>query len=154
MGPDLDLGPIDQVAYVVRDMDEALPGYTALFGAFEVSDAPLRDCLYRGRRVDCTLRLAVNRAGPVEIELIAVLDGDAPHREFLEAHGEGLHHVRFRVDDLDARLEALAARGIQPVFQKRFAPGLAFAYAEVPARAPGDGPGAGHWIELLEMEVS
>jgi catechol 2,3-dioxygenase-like lactoylglutathione lyase family enzyme len=145
---DLDLGPIDQVAYVVHHMDEALPRYTALFGPFEVADSPLRGCTYRGRTVDCTLRLAVNRSSPVEVELIAVLAGEAPHREFLEAHGEGLHHVRFRVDDLDRRLEGLSARGIEVIFYKRFAPHLAFAYAVVPA-APG-----GHWIELLEMDLS
>jgi catechol 2,3-dioxygenase-like lactoylglutathione lyase family enzyme len=144
----LDLGPIDQVAYVVRDLAEALPRYTALFGAFEVGESPLRDCWYRGRQVDCTLRLAVNRSSPVEVELIEPASGESPHADFLATHGEGLHHVRFRVSGLDAALRALQARGVETLFRKRFAPNLAFAYAEVPV------PGGAHCIELLEMELS
>lgn len=142
---DLGLGPIDQVSYVVEDLERALPRYQALFGPFRQADSPLRDCLYRGRRVDCRLRLAVNRAGPVEIELIEVAEGEAPHLEHLKAHGEGLHHVRFRVSDLDAKIAALAEAGCQPLFYKRFGPTLAFAYLETP---PEMGSSV---IELLQM---
>lgn len=141
----LDLGPIDQVAYVVADLDAALPRYEALYGPFRVAEAPLRDCTIRGRTADCTLKLAVNSEGPVEIELIQVLEGETPHSEHLAAHGEGLHHVRFRVQGLEAKLEELAAAGYETVFYKRFGPGAAFAYLETPKPL---GPSL---IELLEL---
>ena len=67
----LGLGPLDQVSYVVADLDRSLPCYEALYGPFEVGEAPLHDCRIRGRSADCTLKVAVNRSGPVEIELIA-----------------------------------------------------------------------------------
>ena len=35
----LGLGPIDQVGYVVRDLEASLPRYEALFGPFEVAEA-------------------------------------------------------------------------------------------------------------------
>lgn len=139
------LGPIDQVAYVVRDMATALPHYRSIFGPFEVAESPLRDCLYRGRPTDCHMRLAVNRSGPVEVELIEVVSGETPLADHLEAHGEGLHHVRFRVSDLDGVLRQMEAVHFKTAFYKRFAPALAFAYVETPA---GSGSGA---IELLEM---
>lgn len=142
---DLGLGPIDQVAFVVTDVEAALPRYAALYGPFEVADSPLQDCDYRGRRVDCRLRLAVNRAGPVEIELIQVLEGEAPHGEHLRAHGEGLHHVRFRVDDLDAALARLNAQGFETIFHKRFSESVAFAYLETPEEIGRS------VIELLEL---
>jgi hypothetical protein len=141
----LDLGPLDQIAYVVADLERALPHYEALYGAFEVAEAELRDCETPRGRVDCTLKLAVNRAGPVEIELIQVLGGESPHREHLRRHGEGLHHVRFRVDTLDPKLAALRAEGFEVVFVKRFGPRVAFAYLEAPAERGGG------VIELLEM---
>jgi catechol 2,3-dioxygenase-like lactoylglutathione lyase family enzyme len=141
----LGLGPIDQVAYVVDDLEAALPGYEALFGPFEVAVAPLRDCAIRGRRADCTLKLAVNRAGPIEVELIEVLDGETPHTEHLRKRGPGLHHVRYRVDDLDAKLEALRELDCEVVFLKRFGPGVAFAYVETPLVLGGS------VIELLQM---
>jgi methylmalonyl-CoA/ethylmalonyl-CoA epimerase len=141
----LDLGPIDQVSYVVSDLERALSRYEALFGPFQVAEAVLPECTILGRRADCRLKHAVNQAGPVEIELIQVLEGETPHSEHLQAHGEGLHHVRFRVDGLDARLRDLEARGFTTVFFKRFGPGAAFAYLETP---PETGRSV---IELLEL---
>ncbi len=40
---DLGLGPIEQVAYIVEDMDLAIPRYEALFGPFTVSEQKLDD---------------------------------------------------------------------------------------------------------------
>ena len=126
------LGPIDQVAYVVHDLEASLPRYQALFGPFELMDAAMDGCAFRGSDVTCKLRLALNNSGPVEIELIEVLEGETPHSEHLREHGEGLHHVRFIVDDLDAKQAELEAAGYQTVFSKRFGPSLAFAYIETP----------------------
>ena len=145
IGERFGLGPIDQVAYVVENLDEALPRYESIFGAFEVADSPLQECLYRGRTVDTHLKLAVNRTGPLEIELIEVAGGEAPHSEHLKTHGEGLHHVRFRVDDLDATLSALADDGFEVIFEKRFAPTVGFAYVETPPEIGGS------VIELLQL---
>ena len=139
------LGPIDQVAYVVADMAKALPHYEALFGPFALSEADLPDCTIRGRAGACRLKLAVNRSGPVEVELIEVLEGRTTHSEHLDAHGQGLHHVRFRVSGLDERLAELAKAGFETVFYKRFGPGVAFAYVETP-----DALGRSV-IELLEL---
>ncbi len=142
----LGLGPIDQVGYVVADLDRALPHYEALFGPFEVSEAPLPRCTYRGREADCRLRIAVNRSGPLEVELIQVLEGETPHTEHLLAHGEGPHHVRFRVDaGLEQKLVELEAEGCETVFFKRFGPAVAFAYVET-SESLGRSI-----VELLEM---
>lgn len=139
------LGPIDQIAYVVHDLERALPRYAALFGPFEVSEAALTGCTIRGRPGDCRLKLAVSRRGPVEVELIEVLEGETTHVEHLRTRGEGLHHVRFRVADLDPALAALERTGCETVFHKRFGPAVAFAYVETP-EALGRSV-----IELLEM---
>jgi catechol 2,3-dioxygenase-like lactoylglutathione lyase family enzyme len=142
---DLGLGPVDQVSYVVADLAESLPRYEALFGAFEVAEAPLPDCTVRGQQADCRLKVAVNNTAPVEIELIQVLEGETPHSEHLRQHGEGLHHVRFSVQGLEAHLDRLEREGFETVFFKRFGPTVAFAYLETP---PEQG---GSVIELLEM---
>ena len=141
----LGLGPIDQVSYVVADMERALPHYEALYGPFRVGETPLTDCTIRGNSADCTLKVAVNNAGPIEVELIQVLSGETAHSEHLKQHGEGLHHVRFRVQGIDAKLEELKAQGYECVFYKRFGPPVAFAYLKAPAGIGGS------LIELLEM---
>ena len=145
MTQDLGLGPIDQVSYVVADLEQALPRYEALFGPFEVGEAPLPECRIRGQLADCRLKVAVNRSGPLEVELIQVLEGETPHSEHLREHGEGLHHVRFRVEALDVKLDQLERAGYEVVFHKRFGPRVAFAYLETPPELGGS------VIELLEM---
>ena len=141
----LGLGPIDQVSYVVENIDRALPNYEALFGPFEVSQNELPDCTIRGQTADCTLKMAIGHSGAMEIELIEVSEGETTHTEHLRAHGEGLHHVRFRVADIDAKLPELQAEGFEILLYKRFSPEIAFAYVQTPDVIGGS------VIELLQL---
>jgi len=141
----LGLGPIDQVAYVVTSLEASLPGYEAIFGPFQTMDATIEGFQARGQKGNCRLKLAMNNSSPVEIELIEVVEGDTPHSEHLRQHGEGIHHVRFRTDDLDTKLAELNARGLETTMYHRFSPDTAFAYVETPPELGGS------VIELLEM---
>jgi methylmalonyl-CoA/ethylmalonyl-CoA epimerase len=49
--------------------------------------------------------------GESEIELLAPLEDDSPIGRFLAKRGPGIHHVCFRVPDLDAALQACRAAG-------------------------------------------
>lgn len=124
------LPPVDQIGFVVRDVDATVAQFQPLFGPFAVTQYDLDDVEYRGRTVRCTLKIATATSGGVEIEFIEVIDGDAFHREFLDHGRDGPHHIRFTVPDLDATQAQLATSGWNPVFGKRFAPGLAFVYLE------------------------
>jgi len=124
------LPPVDQIGFVVHDVDAAVARFQPLFGPFAVTQYHLDDVEYRGRVVRCTLKIATAQSAGVEIEFIEVIDGDAYHREFLDQGRDGPHHIRFTVPDLEATQAQLAASGWNPVFGKRFAPGLAFVYLE------------------------
>lgn len=52
--------------------------------------------------------------GGVEIELVQVLAGRAPDSEVLGAR-EGVSHIAYRVDDLNAALADATAAGLSPV---------------------------------------
>jgi hypothetical protein len=142
----LGLGPIEQVAYAVHDMDRALARYQPIYGAFEVYDAPNPGCTYRGNEAAFPVRIGTNNDGPIEIELLQPLGGPSVLTEHLENHGEGLHHVRFRCQEIDAKIEQLTRSGFTNVLYKRFAPNVAFSYLEPPTSE--DGP---ILIELLQM---
>ena len=140
------LPPIDQVAYLVHDIDKALQTFGPLFGPFTRMESVLKDSLYRGRRTDMTLDIAFGKSGDLEIELIAVTSGDGPHREVLEARGEGVHHIRFRVDALEEPLERLRGMGFTAIWEHAMPEiGVAWAYLE----GPVDQGGA--LVELLQM---
>jgi methylmalonyl-CoA/ethylmalonyl-CoA epimerase len=49
--------------------------------------------------------------GESEIELLAPHDPDGPIARFLARRGPGIHHVCYRVADLDAALAACRAKG-------------------------------------------
>lgn len=137
-------GKIDQIGYVVTDLDTSLPQYEALYGAFKVGEVPLDGVMCRGEEISCRLKIATNNDGPIEIELIQVLEGETPHSEHLREHGEGLHHVRFRISEIESKMAELESAGYENVFWKRFGPGLAFTYMTSPEEL------GGALIELFE----
>jgi methylmalonyl-CoA/ethylmalonyl-CoA epimerase len=49
--------------------------------------------------------------GDSEVELLAPLTADGPIAKFLERRGPGIHHLCYRVPDLDAALAACRAAG-------------------------------------------
>ena len=128
----LDLPPADQLGFVVRDMDAALAMYEPLFGPFSTMDSGEFEYDYRGSREKSELKLAFGHSGELEIELIQWVSGGTPHKEFIDAGREGMHHLRFRVDDLDTKVAAAAELGYQSIWQTRYAEGLAVAYLERP----------------------
>jgi methylmalonyl-CoA/ethylmalonyl-CoA epimerase len=97
------IGSIHHVAIVVRSIDDSLPRYQALFG-LEPEAAPLT-FLSQGVKL-CFLPTGPEPAA--RIELVEPIDADSGVGRFLDARGEGVHHVCFVTDDLPASLEALA----------------------------------------------
>jgi len=92
------------VAYVVADLDAALPAFTGRFGMQET----VRETMH-----EQGVEAVMLRAGPAFVELISPLDADGAIARFLEKRGEGLHHVAYAVDDVAAALAALAAEGAE-----------------------------------------
>jgi catechol 2,3-dioxygenase-like lactoylglutathione lyase family enzyme len=127
---ELNLPPVNQVGFVVKDLEKAIEFYKPLFGEFTVMDAPDMEWDYRGRPEVSSLKLAFANSGDVEIELIEWICGETPHKEFLEAGHEGMHHLRFIVDNVEAKVEEAQACGYRQIWYKRFGEGLAASYLE------------------------
>jgi methylmalonyl-CoA/ethylmalonyl-CoA epimerase len=53
--------------------------------------------------------------GESEVELLAPLEAESPIARFLERRGPGIHHICYRVTDLDAALAACKAAGYRLV---------------------------------------
>ncbi len=126
----LQLPPIDQVGFVVKDLDSAIEIYEPLFGPFTVQKYGLMEFTYRGRKEECELYIAFGKSGDIEIELIQWVSGLTPHKEFLDAGREGIQHLRFRVENLEKKVAEASKFGYRSIWQKRFGDGLAAAYLE------------------------
>jgi catechol 2,3-dioxygenase-like lactoylglutathione lyase family enzyme len=136
------LGAIDQVGFVVPDLDAACARYEVLFGPWQRAESPLTGVCYRGVPTDVQLRLAFGHAGELEMEFISVVSGASPHSEFLAAGREGIHHVRYPVTDLTATVAELEKEGFVSIWSHAIGP-YKWAYCEQRSRD-------GVLIELLE----
>jgi methylmalonyl-CoA/ethylmalonyl-CoA epimerase len=126
------LGPIDQISFAVSSVDDALPRYEAMFGVgFFVIDVPGMEVVVRDRPETVDLRLAIGRSGGLEVELVEVVSGGWPTVAWLAEHGEGLHHLRYPVDDFARSRDEMLAAGCTPVMEGHVGD-AAFGYLEVP----------------------
>ncbi|MEH6583757.1 MAG: VOC family protein [Halioglobus sp.] len=124
------LPPCDQVGFVVKDMVSALALYEPLFGPFSTMDPGPMTYDYRGQQEECEMKLAFGKSGDLEIELIQWVSGGSPHREFIDAGREGMHHLRFIVQNLEEKVAEAEAVGYENIWSKRYGEGLAVAYLE------------------------
>jgi methylmalonyl-CoA/ethylmalonyl-CoA epimerase len=56
--------------------------------------------------------------GESEVELLESTSSDGPVAKFIEKKGQGIQHVAFRVDNIEAALEELKAKGIRLIDEK------------------------------------
>ncbi len=56
--------------------------------------------------------------GESEVELLESTAPDGPVAKFLENRGEGIHHIAFRVENIEAALEELKQKGIRLIDEK------------------------------------
>jgi catechol 2,3-dioxygenase-like lactoylglutathione lyase family enzyme len=125
--PKIECKGINQVALVVHDLEQVAKNYWTILGigpwAIYEWEAPLvYDRTYHGQRAWARERIALAQVGAVQLELVQPVEGPSIYRDWLEAHGEGLHHMNFLVDDVDQTVAALAEIGVPTMQSGRFGP--------------------------------
>lgn len=56
--------------------------------------------------------------GESEVELLESTSPDGPVAKYIEKRGQGIQHIAFRVDDIEAALAELKEKGIQLIDEK------------------------------------
>lgn len=96
------LTAVDHVGIAVRDLDAAVAWYRRTFGA----------TVARRERIESDgVDEALLAVGPSYIQLLTPYTDASPLARFLERHGEGIHHVGYRVDDCAAALASVREAG-------------------------------------------
>jgi len=105
---------IKTIGVVVKDIDRAIDYYTSLgIGPFEPVRMQLTDKWFRGEPAQFRSKAMMAKLRPVGFELIQPVEGPSSFFEFLDKRGEGIHHLGFLAQDLDAEEEKLVRKGIQ-----------------------------------------
>ena len=58
------------------------------------------------------------QTGESKIELLAATSPDSTIAKYIEKKGEGIHHIAFAVNDIEAEVKRLIAEGFQPISEK------------------------------------
>jgi len=99
------------VAIAVRNLDEVERLYETALGLKVAHREVVED---QGVRTS----MLVPEKGGTAVELLEPLDGESPVSKFLEKRGEGIHHICFLVDDIEAALERLKKEGVKLIDEK------------------------------------
>jgi methylmalonyl-CoA/ethylmalonyl-CoA epimerase len=97
-------GLIDHVGVAVEDLDSALALYEGNFGM---------PVAHRETVSDQGVEAVLLDVGDGHVELLRPLGEDTAVGRFLARRGPGLHHVAYRVDDIDAALAQLREQGVE-----------------------------------------
>lgn len=100
---------LHHVAYVVHDLDAALPVFTERYGL----QVTIRELM-----PEQGVEAVMLGAGEGAVELIAPVDPESGVARYLEKRGEGLHHIALEVEDLAGALGELRAQGVELIDQE------------------------------------
>jgi methylmalonyl-CoA/ethylmalonyl-CoA epimerase len=97
---------VNHIGIAVRSIDAQKPFYEGTLGAvFEgVEEVP-----------DQKVRVGFFRVNDVRLELLEPTDPTSTVAVFLEKRGEGLHHIAFTVESLEARIAELKQSGLRMI---------------------------------------
>ena len=102
-------GLIDHVGVAVDDLEEAIALYSERLGM------PLA---HRETVEEQGVEAVLLDVGECHVELLRPLGPQTAVGKFLDRKGPGLHHVAYRVDDIDAALARLREEGIELIDQE------------------------------------
>ncbi|RME67836.1 MAG: methylmalonyl-CoA epimerase [Verrucomicrobia bacterium] len=102
---------IDHLGIAVRSLDEAVKYYEQSLGL---------KCEGIEEVASQKVRTAFFNVGGTHIELLEPTSPDSPIASFLEKRGEGIHHVAFATDDIEAQLAAARDSGVKLIHEKPF----------------------------------
>jgi methylmalonyl-CoA epimerase len=98
------LTEIDHVGIAVEDLDAAVERYSRLFGI---------EPAHRERVESQGVEEVLFRVGTSYVQLLGALGPDTPVGRFLAKRGPGVHHVAYRVEDVEAAMAQLKERNVQ-----------------------------------------
>ncbi|MEO2063547.1 MULTISPECIES: methylmalonyl-CoA epimerase [Christiangramia] len=95
---------IEHIGIAVKDLEAANETYRKVMGAEH----------YKTEAVESEgVITSFFKVGESKIELLAGTTEDSPISKFISKRGEGIHHIAFGVDDIQAEIERLQNEGFR-----------------------------------------
>jgi methylmalonyl-CoA/ethylmalonyl-CoA epimerase len=95
---------LEHIGIAVKDLDSVNELYTTLFGK-----EPYKEETVASEHV----RTSFFQMGEAKIEFLEATHPDSAIAKYIEKKGEGLHHIAFEVEDIEAEMQRLANQGFR-----------------------------------------
>ena len=112
---------IEHIGIAVKNLDEAIPFYEKMLGS---------KCYSIEEVKDQKVKTAFFKIGQTKIELLESTDPEGPIGKHIEKRGEGIHHIAYAVEDIEAHMKEAEENGIRLIDQqpRKGAEGLDIAF--------------------------
>jgi methylmalonyl-CoA/ethylmalonyl-CoA epimerase len=112
---------IEHIGIAVGNLSEAIEFYENVLGlkCYKIEEVP-----------EQKVRTAFLMIGMTKIELLESTDPEGPVGKFIEKRGEGIHHIAFAVENIEAHLKDASEKGIKLIdsVPRRGAEGMNIAF--------------------------
>ncbi|MEW5786094.1 MAG: methylmalonyl-CoA epimerase [Bacillota bacterium] len=103
------LEKIEHIGIAVRDLEQSLQFYRDILGL---------ECKGTEEVPEQKVRVAFLPVGESKVELLESTDPGSNVAKFIESKGEGIHHLAFRVSNLEEKLARLKEQGVRLIDEK------------------------------------
>lgn len=93
---------VEHIGIAVKTFETAIPLYEKLLNT---------QCYKTELVASEQVNTAFFRQGDTKIELLESIEADGVIARFIEKKGEGIHHIAFEVEDIEAEMERLRGEG-------------------------------------------
>jgi methylmalonyl-CoA/ethylmalonyl-CoA epimerase len=93
---------VEHIGIAVKNLETAIPLYEKLLNT---------PCYKTETVASEQVKTAFFQAGETKVELLESIDKEGVIAKFIEKKGEGMHHIAFAVDDIEAEMKRLADEG-------------------------------------------
>ncbi|MBF8149060.1 methylmalonyl-CoA epimerase [Winogradskyella sp. F6397] len=100
---------IEHIGIAVKDIEKSNTLFKALFGEehYKIEDVESEG-----------VKTSFFKCGPNKIELLQATNEESPIAKFIEKKGEGMHHIAFAVDDIEAEIVRLTNEGFTMIHKQ------------------------------------
>lgn len=100
----MELTHIEHIGIAVKSLDAAIPYYEEKLGL---------KCYSIEEVKEQKVRTAFFKIGQTKLELLESTDPEGPIAKFIDKKGEGVQHIAFATNGVQACLDELSAKGVQ-----------------------------------------
>jgi len=98
---------VDHIGIATRDIDRALEVLEKMGGPIKLGKTEVIESF--------GVKAVMVAAGEVPIELVQPLNAQSGVARFIDTKGEGVHHIAYRVENIDKALQGFQDKGFQAI---------------------------------------